>query len=271
MIARYSLIGSRRAIVAGWIVLLLFPAIASAQSFTHVHLRTPDPAAAAEWYHRLLGGTLRPAAAGMGSVAQIHGSIATMFDPSVAEASAGSVIDHFGFAVADVADMVARAQIMGAQVELQAQPGTVSSAIAMIQDPWGTNIELLEDPEFVGLQHVHLVAEHADALRDWLLTIFGGTYDPELGGDELHAIRYDGIWVYLSESPDGATAPSRGRSLDHIGFSVTDMNEIVRRIEASGYHPYEIRPNRPGGTTLLMFFEGAGGIHFEIAEPGGAQ
>jgi len=250
--------------------LLIFPALASAQSFTHVHLRTPDPAAAAEWYHRLLGGTLRPAAGGMGAVTQIHGSIATMFDPSIAEPSAGSVIDHFGFAVDDVAAMVAKAQIMGAQVELPPHPGTVANAIAMIQDPWGTRIELLEDPEFVGLQHVHLVAERADALRDWLLTIFGGTYDPELGGTELHAIRYDGIWVYLSESPDGVTAPSRGRSLDHMGFSVTDMNEIVRRIEASGYHPYEIRPNRPGGTTLLMFFEGANGIHFEIAEPGGA-
>ena len=56
-----------------------------------------------------------------------------------------------------------------------------------------------------------------------------------------------------------------------MGFSVSDMDELVTRVRASGYEPYVIRPNRPGGTTLLMFFEGANGVHFEIAQFDGAQ
>lgn len=261
----------RYGIKAGAIVLFVLPGFAVAQTFTHVHLRTPDPAAAAEWYHTLVGGELRPSAGGMGSVRQAHGSISTMLDDADAESSSGSVIDHFGFAVTDVPAMVEKARLMGAQVISEPHPGITANMIAMIQDPWGTKVELLEDPDYTGIQHVHMVTEGVEALRDWLLEVFGGDYDPERGGGRLHAIRYDGIWVYLSEAQEGSTVPSRGRSLDHMGFSVTDMDEIVAKIEASGYEPYVIRPNRPGGTTLLMFFEGANGVHFEIAQPGGVQ
>lgn len=261
----------RYGIKAGALALVMLPGIAVAQSFTHVHLRTPDPAAAAEWYHTLVGGELRPSAGGMGSVRQVHGSISTMLDDADAESSSGSVIDHFGFAVADVPAMVEKARVMGAQVVSEPHPGITANMIAMIRDPWGTKIEFLEDPDFTGFSHVHMVTEGAGALRDWLLEVFGGDYDAERGGDRIHAIRYDGIWIYVSESEESATAPSRGRSLDHMGFSVTDMDAVVAKVKASGYEPYVIRPNRPGGTTLLMFFEGAHGVHFEISQPGGVQ
>lgn len=306
----------RHGIGAWLLAAVLCPSLAVAQSFTHVHLRTPNPAAAAEWYHTLLGGNLRPPNAGMGSVAQIHGSIATMLDESNVQPSAGSVIDHFGFAVADVPAMAEKARFMGAQIVSGPQPGVTANMVAMIKDPWGTRVELLESSDFRGIQHVHMVTEGAEALRDWFLQVFGGEYDPESGGDSLHAIHYDGIWVYVSEAPErpdplilpeplihpdrlvvpdmlGPTdqlglqdqlasvsqfevlvrdkMPSRGRALDHVGLSVSDMDEVVARVRASGYEPYIIRPNRPGGTTLLMFFEGANGVHFEIAQPDGVQ
>ncbi len=253
---------------------VLVPATAGAQSFTHIHLRAPDAAAAAEWYQTLLGGVLRPSTPGMGSVGQAHGAIATMLDDGSAAPSRGGVIDHFGFAVPNVATTLERAQVMGAQMIAAPTPGVVTTAIAMIEDPWGTRIELLESPDFRGIQHIHLVTEQPAALRDWFLQVFGGDFDPARGGDELDTIQYDGIWVYISEPLDIAgigIAPSRGRSLDHLGFSVEDMDAVVSRVRASGYEPYEIRPNRSGGTTLLMFFEGPDGVHFEIAEPGGVE
>ena len=261
----------RSGIQVSLLILIAVPGYAAAQSFTHVHLRTPDPAAAAEWYHTFVGGELRPSASGMGSVAQVHGSISTMLDDAGAEPSDGSVIDHFGFAVADVPAMVQKARVMGAQVVTEPHPGVTANMIAMIEDPWGTRVELLESPDYTGIQHIHMVVEGADALLDWFLEVFGGEYDSERGDGGFHAIRYDGIWVYLSESEAGGKAPSRGRSLDHMGFSVPDMDAFVEKVEASGYQPWVIRPNRPGGTTVLMFFEGANGVHFEIAQPGGAQ
>ncbi len=281
--------------LAAFLIAMLIPAAAGAQSFTHIHLRAPDAAAAAEWYQTLLGGVLRPPTAGMGAVDQVHGAIATMLDDGNAAPSRGGVIDHFGFAVPNVASTVARARVMGARTITAATPGVVTTAVALIEDPWGTRIELLESANFRGIQHVHLVTEQPAAMRDWFLQIFGGNFEPAGDGDEFDAIRYDGIWVYISEplqeqpiegfDPDEpvftreslsnvneqgvGVAPSRGRSLDHLGFAVDDMDALVTRVRASGYEPYETRANRPGGTTLLMFFEGPDGVHFEIAEPGG--
>ena len=294
-----------KSILAAALIAILVPATTGAQSFTHIHLRAPDATAAAEWYQTLLGGVLRPSTAGMGSVGQAHGAIATMLDDGSAAPSRGGVIDHFGFAVPNVATTLERARVMGARMITAPTPGVVTTAIAMIEDPWGTRIELLESPDFRGIQHVHLVTEQPAALRDWFLQVFGGNFDPVHGGDELNTIQYDGIWVYISEQfeeepivsfdpndprialepfstvatseggndslADIGIAPSRGRSLDHLGFSVDDMDALASRVRASGYTPYETRPNRPGGTTLLMFFEGPGGVHFEIAEPGGVQ
>ncbi|MGI9259640.1 MAG: VOC family protein [Gammaproteobacteria bacterium] len=271
--------------LAAALIAILIPAATGAQSFTHIHLRAPDAAAAAEWYQTLLGGVLRPSTAGMGSVGQAHGAIATMLDDGSAARSRGGVIDHFGFAVPNVATTLERAQVMGARMITAPTPGVVTTAIAMIEDPWGTRIELLESQDFRGIQHIHLVTEQPAALRDWFLQVFGGDFDPAHGGDELNTIQYDGIWIYISESfstvetagredvdvAEIDISPSRGRSLDHLGFSVDDMDALVSRVRASGYTPYETRPNRPGGTTLLMFFEGPDGVHFEIAEPGGVQ
>ncbi|OUU78538.1 MAG: hypothetical protein CBC38_07465 [Gammaproteobacteria bacterium TMED78] len=244
--------------------LFLFTCPAFSQSFTHVHIRTPDPEATAQWYHTLFGGELRTFVGGMGSVAFTHGNIATMQDNGYASSIKNGVIDHFGFVVPNVADMLEKAETMGAKVEVQVSPGTISEQIAMFSDPWGARVELLEHPSFSGIHHVHLNTNNASQLKDWFLEIFGGQFHPQ-DNEQFNLIQYDGIWVHISES-DLYVAPSRSSTLDHFGFSVNNMDNLVASIRDSGYEPYIIRPARPGSTTLLMFFEGLDGIHFEIAQ-----
>tara|TARA_B100000809_G_C15136264_1_gene530736 strand:+ start:187 stop:993 length:807 start_codon:yes stop_codon:yes gene_type:complete len=246
--------------------LLLLPLLALAQTFTHVHLRVSDTNEAAQWYQTLLGGDFRPG--GMASVRYDNGFVGTMLDESEVAPSAGSVIDHFAFSVSDVADKVALALSTGAEMVSEQRQGVTAGTRAIVQDPWGTNFELIEDNEYPGIHHVHLVSQEPEALRDWFLSVFGGEYHAERGAGQLHSIRYDGIWVNISEVSASAV-PSRGRSLDHMGFRVDDMEALVEKIRSTGYEPHEIRPANPTSTTLLMFFEGADGIHFEIAEPGG--
>ncbi len=244
---------------------LLLPGVVSAQTFTHVHLRVSDTDGAAQWYQSLFGGEMRPG--GMASARYDNGFIGTMLDESGPAPSSGSVIDHFGFSVDDVAAKVEQAKSMGAVVRSEPSDGFTAPTVAVIEDPWGTRVQLIDDPDYAGIHHVHLFTEDVEALRDWFLEVFGGEY--EVAGDGgVHSVRYDGIWVNISQS-EGSTAPSRGRSLDHFGFSVEDMDAFVETISATGYEPYEIRPANPTSTTLLMFFEGAAGIHFEIAQPGG--
>ena len=42
-------------------------------------------------------------------------------------------------------------------------------------DPWGTRIEILEDPERAGFHHIHLSAANPDATLAWYRTISAGS------------------------------------------------------------------------------------------------
>ena len=241
------------------------PAAALAQStFTHVHLRVPDTAAAADWYHELLGGEIRAGGPGP-SVRFANGFIGTMANDGAAPASRGGVIDHFGIGVTDVAAVVRRAEQLGATIDEPPQPGVTAPTVAFIVDPWGTRVELLEDDEYPGMNHVHMFVRDATEVRDWFLEVFGGEFVPERGGDRFHCILYGDLWVHISEAGEVGTAPSRGRALDHMGFRIdSTLAAFEETIEETGHSPYLVRPNPPGPD--LMFFEGPGGIHFEIAQ-----
>ena len=109
-----------------------------------------------------------------------------------------------------------------------------------------------------------MMASDADAVHDWFLQMFGGEDIPARG---------KGRFIPSCMATSGSTsrslrrvvpAPSRFRSIDHIGFRVPSLQTFGEALEASGYTPYLVRPNPPGSD--LMFFEGPEGIHFEITE-----
>ena len=243
---------------------ILLPGSVLAQSvFTHVHMRVPDTREAAVWHQALLGGEVVPRGPGQ-AVVYGNGMVMTMPADGETPPSQGGVIDHFGIAVDDAAATVALAREMGAQIRDEPRVGITASTIAFIVDPWGTLIELLEDPAYTGVNHVHLMAADADGVHDWFLEVFGGEDVPARGKGQFHTILYGDLWVQISQVPAGVAAGSRYRSLDHMGFRVPSLEAFGEVLEASGYEPYLVRPNPPGSD--LMFFEGPEGIHFEIAE-----
>jgi catechol 2,3-dioxygenase-like lactoylglutathione lyase family enzyme len=255
---------SRIALLCLGLSVFLLPSSALAQTtFTHVHMRVPDTAEAAAWHQALLGGEIVSRGPGQ-AVLHRNGMVMTMMAEGETPRSQGGVIDHFGIAVDDVAATVARARDMGAKIRTEPQIGVTASTIAFIEDPWGTRMELLEDPVYTGVNHVHMMASDADGVHDWFLEIFGGEDIPARGKDRFHTILYGDLWVHISQPAEGVPAPSRFRSIDHIGFRVPSLRAFVEALEASGYTPYLVRPNPPGSD--LMFFEGPEGIHFEITE-----
>ena len=88
--------------------------------------------------------------------------------------SDGSVLEHLGFSVPDLdATMRALAAIDTKVIEpLKNTPGLYKTA--MIESPWGTRVQLVQDPELLGLHHVQLVRRIRTRMFTWLLDKFGG-------------------------------------------------------------------------------------------------
>ena len=139
--------------------------------YDHVHLNVPDPAAAANWYEKHFGGKRITEAPDR----LMYGSTRFMFlKLATAQPSAGSAIDHVGFSVADWKPRSRNSGPNGVKIVAPVRdlPGVFK--LGFIEDPWGTRIEVVQDPELLGLHHIHLRGPDPDAIFAWLLQKFGG-------------------------------------------------------------------------------------------------
>ena len=117
----------------------------------HVHLRSPNAAAAAEWYIRVLGATLVEHRQGprprfelrLGGLTLLINVILPGEACGPAPASPHVGLKHVGFTVADIDAAAAELAARGAVFELP--PTTVRGRrIAFITGPDGVPVELLE-------------------------------------------------------------------------------------------------------------------------------
>src|SRR5580704_760933 len=137
------------------LALVTFASCALAQTFPydHIHVNVPDAAAAANWYEKYFGGRRITEAPNR----LMFGSTRFMFLPKAdAKPSSGSAIDHVGFSFADVDAKMKEFEAAGVKIVTPARDVPGLFKIAFVEDPWGTRIEVVQDPELLGLHHVHL-------------------------------------------------------------------------------------------------------------------
>jgi catechol 2,3-dioxygenase-like lactoylglutathione lyase family enzyme len=120
-------------------------------TFDHVHLRSPDAAAAADWYVRVLGATLMEQRDGprpryelcLGGLTLLINVILPGEVCGPAPASPHQGLEHLGFTVADIDAAAAALAARGAVFQLP--PTTIRGVrIAFITGPDGVPIELLQ-------------------------------------------------------------------------------------------------------------------------------
>ena len=121
-------------------------------TYDHIHLRTPDPEATAQWYERVFGAEiLRTMQQGQPRIDLKLGGANIFVAPVKAgdgvnppPATPYQGLDHFGLAVSGI-DAVA-AELKAKGVEFTKEPTTVRPGvrICFLRGPQGISIELLE-------------------------------------------------------------------------------------------------------------------------------
>jgi predicted enzyme related to lactoylglutathione lyase len=224
-----------------------------ALTYDHMHLAFPDTKASTAWYIKYLGATARPD--GMDGV--FFGPI--RFNMRKAEnlsPSSGSVVDAVGLSFADIDARLKVLDGSGAKVLQAPKNVTGMGRIAVIEDPWGTKIELVQDPKLLGFHHARVLATDPVAMRQWFADALGGQ-NGKIGNAD--ALKFGGIWLII----DKASTPPRasdGTTIDHLGFRTKDIKTEVAALDSKGVKvtgaPRQ-DPNVP--TTFATFIEGATG------------
>jgi len=256
------------------LTLAAFTGSAAAQTFPydHIHLNVPDPAAAANWYEKYFGGRRITEAPDR----IMFGSTRLLFlKKADAKPSSGSAIDHVGFSFADVDAKMKEFEAAGIKIVTPVREVPGLFKLGFVEDQWGTRIEVVQDPELLGLHHIHMRGPNPDEVFSWLLAKFGGQRTQLKG--QVDAIKYSAagfsdMWILVQR---GDAEPSEGHAIDHIGWRSTGaLAKTIDDLRAKGVtvltEPRPL-PLANGPTINFSYVAGPAGAKIEIVERPGLK
>jgi catechol 2,3-dioxygenase-like lactoylglutathione lyase family enzyme len=248
-------------------------------AFSHLNLIVSDVAAnKAFWIS--LGGTLL---SGRDNVLSFPGLLVVLTHGQPAGGEAGSVVAHVAFRVKTFAQVEAK----GLTVERRRIEGRESG---MVRSPAGDPVELFEenaeqvrfraDPGLsdtgsnrhnepmtapIVPHHLHLNVPAGQDVRaqQWYVTLFGAVPGIRL---RYPAADVPGMNFNFS-AVETATAPTRGRALDHVGFEVRSLAEFARTLTAMGITFEQVPRDDVSGRPAVRFVD-PWGTSIEAAEAG---
>jgi catechol 2,3-dioxygenase-like lactoylglutathione lyase family enzyme len=120
----------------------------------------------------------------------------------------------------------------------------------------------------VAMNHIHFYPVDIPAMQAWYAKMFGGIPGKRQRQSSPGLIDCDDIpGANLSFSPGKtALAPTKGRSLDHIGFEVKDLEAFAKKLEAQGVKLDEAIRTVPNGTTKVAFLTDPWGTRIELTQ-----
>ena len=234
---------------------------AEGMPYDHMHLIATDPAEAVEWYAKYMDGEK------IDSDSRLRfGSTLFIFFKRDAgfKGSDGSSVDHIGFSFHDLDAKMEEYRAVG--IKILAEPKEVADKFkyGFVEDPWGTKIEVMEDHQTIGFHHIHLKGPEPTKMLDWYQNAFGGERTSYYG--LLDALNYDGVWLMAAGAPE-ALAPTKGRSIDHLGWGVKDMAADAKMLKEKGVtFTMEPRPFNPEVAIAIAFVEAPGGVRIELVQ-----
>ena len=242
----------------------------------HIQITTSSPSEGVRWYSQHLGCKPiadRTEAATCGRVELFFVARPTM------GSTQGTGVNHIAFSFADLSAKVAELEkvgVRGTGVRLQRfEDGSMIRELpglfkhGFIFDPWGTRIELVEDPALLGFHHIHLNAANPDATLTWYRTMLGGQ-TASLKGRQ-NGLRFGEVWLFVSpQEATTSTASTRNRAIDHVAFVVKEFDKGVADLRQRNVTFVE-QPGVPeGGRTpaKAAILSGPDSVRVEVVETG---
>lgn len=198
-------------------------------SIGHIHLMVADPEEQKKLWVGLLGAEIAHAGSlemlKLPGVFMIVGKART--PPS--EGTEGSTVNHIGFLVKSYPEI--KAKLTALNITFAMDNASTKQVIARFPDK--INVEFTEDPGLKttsAFHHIHIATPDPEKARAWYVKTFGAREGTR--GSFLAAFVAGGE-VDFRKAQD-APAPTKGRTLDHIGFEVKGLEAFCKKLQADG-------------------------------------
>ena len=198
----------------------------------HVHMNVRDVQGHKQFWVAL-GAT--PLRIGTAEAVKMDGLLVVLREQAPDGPMDGSVINHLGVFVPQFADLRTHLEASGIKMD-PARAGSGDMRQSSAYGPDEFRVELTENPSLVtdlASHHLHYNVADPVKVQQWYaatLMVTPGTRARWDAGDVPGMnLTYGGV---PEDRP--TPVPSTGRTLDHVGFEVTNLEAFVKTLEASG-------------------------------------
>jgi catechol 2,3-dioxygenase-like lactoylglutathione lyase family enzyme len=212
----------------------------------HIHLAVKDVDAQKKFWLETMGGTL--VTNGRLELIQFPGVFIMLRQSNDAPPPAGSIVDHFGFAVKDMKGALAKWKAANVEIEPTENPNEV-----YVHGPDGIRVAVDGEPALptaIAMHSIYMSPIDVAAMKQWYVTAFGDI---------------PGVTLTFSQ---GTKMPvgTKGRAIDHIGFDVDNLEAFAATLNAKG-----IKTDGPvrtvNGTTVKnAYLTDPWGTYIELTE-----
>jgi catechol 2,3-dioxygenase-like lactoylglutathione lyase family enzyme len=230
-------------------------------SYSHIYLLSKNPEAQRHFWVDIMGAT----AGKIGSALDVY-TLPTMRvmvnKGEPAAGSEGSIVNHVGFRVRDIKDILDKAAAEHYTIQV-VNPNKDKPNQAFLLGPDDLRIELLAGPNITTVSEnhqVHFFTPDVDGMQKWYLANLGGTAQA-LG--KVKVVNLPGTMLLFSPT-DSPVVGTKGRVLDHVGFEVKGLEDFSKTLEANGVKldaPYRRSPQ-----LAVVFLTDPWGTRLELVE-----
>jgi catechol 2,3-dioxygenase-like lactoylglutathione lyase family enzyme len=233
----------------------------------HMHLVVKDVEAQKQFWTSVLGGTV--VKNGPLELIQFPGVFVMLRQGDASGPPAGTIVNHFGFTVQDMPASLARWKAASVEIEPTANPNEV-----YVHGPDGIRVEVYGEPALptpVSMNHIHYATNDIPGIKAWYVKAFGANPGRRpciaclakpamIESDDL-----PGVNLSFGGSRE-ATLPTKGRSIDHIGFEVSNLEAFVAGLEGRGIHIDAPIRQVPNSKVKVAFLSDPFGTYIELTE-----
>ena len=246
-------------------------------AYGHHHLNVTSIPAAQKFFVDTLGGTA--ITVGGRQIVKFPNVFVFLREQKPTAGTKGSSVDHIGFGVPDLRVMVDRIKAGGYRMvtkeeapsppwvaadDIATQPGR-DVRIAFAMGPDDLKVEIVEvktQTTPVALHHLHFAGPDNKAMQEWYVKVFGAKANPP--GGTFQSTTLPGVSLNFIQSP-GAVAGTTGRAVDHIGFEIDHLADFLKKVEAMGIKPVNVR-DVPDLGASIAFITDPWGTYIELTE-----
>ena len=249
--------------------------------YGHHHLNVTNLDEARKFWVDAIGGVLLKVGPENREIIKFPNALMLLRAQKPTAGSKGSTVDHIGFSVKNLRQVVDRIKAGGFRmvtsaeappnVKVQDDIGIVEggpvSGIAYAMAPDETKVELVE----MKAQAVPIVSHHLHffgmnkEMQAWYMQTFGASTLASANPAAFISASLPGLTMNFSPSPT-PVAGTQGRAIDHIGFEVKNLEAFTKKLEAQGIKLASPYRQVPALGISIAFITDPWGTYIELTE-----